>query len=85
VLTDRLVELPVELKKFVHRDFALACKLAAMSMSGSSRAKARDAFAVSDISKVDRDCSVPSLDLSKETASSSDLSLFSTWSRKRQC
>ncbi len=63
-------------------DFALACKLAARSMSGSSRAKASDAFAVSDISKVDRDCDVHPLDLSKETASSSDPSSFSIRSRK---
>ncbi len=82
VLTNQLVELPVELKKFVRRNLALACKFVARSISGLSRAKARDAFAFLEILKVKRGRGVPPMDQSMETASLSEPSLFSTLSRK---
>jgi hypothetical protein len=80
-LTDRFVEFPVDEEKLVHLDFALACEFAARSMSGSSRAEAREALAVSDISIVDFARGVPpsggSSSMSSLYSEASSLSILS--------
>ncbi len=71
VLMDLLVELPLDDEKFVRRDLALAWELAAKSMSGSSRAEARDALALAEISNEVLGRGVPSSDPSRDWSSSS--------------
>ncbi len=83
VLMNRLVELPVDKEKLVHLDFALEWEFAARSMSGSSKAQAREALATSDISIVDFPRGVPPLVLlSSMSLLSSDPSSLSILSRK---
>jgi hypothetical protein len=59
VLTERFVEFPVEVKKLVCWDLALAWEFAARSMLGLFKADASEALTSAEISNVDQDLGVP--------------------------